>query len=121
MNSLSHKNKTNETVPLDSKRSIPQFHLKPKVLQQSSRVEDIEHQATSDFSLVIPLNLEQNMPKFNDEDLIDLADNNSSELFLEDNNVQFIIVNEGNQDVMLMTSDEVKLSDAASEDSNLLI
>ena len=64
------------------------------------------------------------MPKFNDEDLIDLADNNtSSELFLEnDNSVQFIIVNEGNQDVMLMTSDEVKLSDAAGEDSsNLLI
>ena len=56
--------------------------------------------------------------KFNDEDLIDLADNNS---FLDENNVQLIIVNEANQDVMLMTSNEVKLSDAASEDNNLII
>lgn len=120
MSSVSHRNKTNETL-IEAKRN-PQFHLKPKVLQQSSRAAE---DTSSDFSLVIPLNLEQNiMPKFNDEDLIDLADNNtSSELFLEnDNSVQFIIVNEGNQDVMLMTSDEVKLSDAAGEDSsNLLI
>ena len=92
---------------------------------------------THDFSLVIPLNLDPNFvdqsqstatalvdnnqlrsTKFNDEDLIDLADNNS---FLDDNNVQLIIVNEANQDVMLMTSNEVKLSDAASEDNNLII
>ena len=91
---------------------------------------------THDFSLVIPLSLDPNFvdqsqstaamvetnqlrsTKFNDEDLIDLADNNS---FLDENNVQLIIVNEANQDVMLMTSNEVKLSDAASEDNNLII
>ena len=56
--------------------------------------------------------------KFNDEDLINLADNNS---FLDDNNVQLIIVNEANQDVMLMTSNEVKLSDAATEENHLII
>ena len=86
-----------------------------------------EEKPANDFSLVIPLSLDQTptfveqqnlvQTKFNiDEDLINLADNNT---FLDDNNVQLIIVNEANQDaaVMLMTSNEVKLSDAASEDN----
>ena len=114
-------------------------HLKSKIhlskvndkLSGRSETQPSTSQA-NDFSLVIPLSLEQSFveqqhpgsivdsrtTKFNDEDLINLADNNS---FLDDNNVQLIIVNEANQDVMLMTSNEVKLSDAASEDNNLII
>ena len=102
-------------------------HLKSKahmskVNEKLNRSETVEEKS-NDFSLVIPLNLDQTFveqqnlvqTKFNDEDLINLADNNS---FLDDNNVQLIIVNEANQDaVMLMTSNEVKLSDAASEDN----
>ena len=83
-----------------------------------------EQVVTNDLSLVIPvLNLEQTpfatgSTKFNDEDLINLADDHNSELFLDDSNVQLIIVNEANQDaaVMLMTSNEVKLSDAVASE-----
>ena len=77
-----------------------------------------------------PMGMESTRTKFNDEDLIDLADTTSdaSELFLDDPNIKLIIVNEANRDVMLMTSssaatssqNEVKLSDAATEDSNLM-
>ena len=102
-----------------------------KFSQSQNETQSSASTQTSDFSLVIPINLDhafvdqsQNSTvtdtrssKFNDEDLINLADNNA---FLDENNVQLIIVNEANQDVMLMTSNEVKLSDAASEDSNLI-
>ena len=99
-------------------------------LSSRSETQPATSQA-NDFSLVIPLSLDQSFveqqhgsmvdarsTKFNDEDLINLADNNS---FLDDNNVQLIIVNEANQDVMLMTSNEVKLSDAATEENHLII
>ena len=95
LNSLSHKTRLKENQK--SKATV-------------AKAEEIgSHQAaSSDFSLVIP--------QFNDEDLINLADNN----FMDDSNVQFIIVNEANQDVMLI-SDEVKLSDAATEETSLMM
>ena len=79
---------------------------------------------SNDFSLVIPLNLEHSLASGEqhsivDDDLMNLADTNS-ELFLDDTNVQLIIVNEANEDVMLMTSNEVKLSDAATDDTNII-
>ena len=107
MNSIGHKKKAKDGGVLTEANSRSPAHF-----PHSSTYENHRGFGTSS-SLVIPLNLEQS---FNDEDLIDLADNNSSELFLDDNNVQFIIVNEGNQDVMLMTSNET-----AGEDSNLMI
>ena len=86
-------------------------HQKSKAhLAKAEELENSQHVVGStDFSLVIP-------PQFNDEDLINLADNN----FLDDSNVQFIIVNEASQNVMLI-SDEVKLSDAATEENSLIM
>ena len=86
-------------------------HLKAKA--HLNKVEQVREQQ-DDFSLVIPLNFDTEQPLV-DEELINLADSSS---FLDDNNVQLIIVNDAHKDVMLMTS-EVKLSDAASEDHNL--
>ena len=69
-------------------------------LSSRSETQPVTSQA-NDFSLVIPLSLDQSFveqqhgsmvdarsTKFNDEDLINLADNNS---FLDDNNVQLIV------------------------------
>jgi uncharacterized C2H2 Zn-finger protein len=89
-------------------------HLKAKAhLSKVDKLEQVREQQ-DDFSLVIPLNFDTEQPLV-DEELINLADSSS---FLDDNNVQLIIVNDAHKDVMLMTS-EVKLSDAASEDHNL--
>ena len=55
--------------------------------------------------------------RFKDEDLIDLAENNA---FLDEYNVQLIIVNEANQDALLMTSNDIKLSNEAAKGSNLI-
>lgn len=89
-------------------------------------IDDPGLKAQNDFSLVIPLNLDHSLPggsgeqhSIVDDDLMNLADTNS-ELFLDDTNVQLIIVNEANEDVMLMTSNEVKLSDAATDDTNMI-
>jgi len=126
LNSLGHKAKAkDELVEVDNfNRTAPRcdicmltfkfdYHLRQhlKSKEHLSKADEIvEKQVNnSDFSLVIP--------QFNDEDLINLSDNS----FLDDSNVQYIIVNEANQDVMLMTSDEVKLSDAATEEHNLMI
>jgi uncharacterized Zn-finger protein len=108
------------------------FHLKQhlkskghkiKVDEKLNRGEPVPDHLIVDNMAFVELDpsfVEQNS-KFNDEDLINLADSANSELFLDDSNVQLIIVNEANQDVMLMTTssnkDEVKLSDSAPRDN----
>lgn len=113
LNSQSHKSKADFQFIGGIGQQPKKIKPKPTPTQSAT--------ATDDFSLVIPLNLDNHsyveQPSLVDEDLINLADNN----FLDDSNVQLIIVNEANEDVMLMTSNEVKLSDAASEDPNLMI
>lgn len=115
LSSQSHRNKSRSTVP------------KPIAAKEPAML-DIDDPGlktqNNDFSLVIPLNLEHSLASGEqhsivDDDLMNLADTNS-ELFLDDTNVQLIIVNEANEDVMLMTSNEVKLSDAATDDTNII-
>ena len=104
--SLTRVAKNNDTLlfidSYDSEMHLIELkqHLKSKahmskVNEKLNRSETVEEKS-NDFSLVIPLNLDQTFveqqnlvqTKFNDEDLINLADNNS---FLDDNNVQLII------------------------------
>ena len=121
--SKSHSNKVEEV--LSRGEPVPD-HL---VIQaDTAKNPDLQSFVVPNLEQVFqpqPMGMDSTRTKFNDEDLVDLADTTSaSELFLDDPNIKLIIVNEANRDVMLMTSsssqNEVKLSDAATEDSNLM-
>lgn len=143
LNSNNHKTKNNEAVVEKSKKApaivdiIPEpepqiecqvcrtsfkfdFHLKQH-LRSKNHTSKVEEKLNRGEAVPDHLIVDKSdyVFDFANDDFLQHADQN--ELFLDDSNVQLIVINEANQDVMLMTHGDVKLSDAAPDQDNALM